>query len=271
MHAQGWDLGWNPAGQTIFFLSALGLFPGLAAWVAVGALPIDPLPIMIGKAGRGRYLAAAFTLLPFVGALAAAISVLVQWAAWDLTLQTLHHELFLRLGKTALPLPLTPPPVWAVWLFSFFISPWLFLPLAWVEETGWRGFGYAWLRPRGFWTTALGLGVLSWAWRLPLLIWGYPYPGHPWLGPLVGLGFQLGFSVTATWLREKSGGLLAPALARSTLFGAALIPLSLTVDYDPLLAHLQGVIGVGLMGLLALFGAVTGWFSQDADSADLHL
>jgi hypothetical protein len=266
MHAQGWEFGWYQTGRTLLGILGLGLLPGLAALVAAGAVPGDPASVLVGHSGRNRYRLLAFTLLPFLGALAAAVSVLAQWATWDFSLQAFHYDIFRLRGQPGFVLPFSPPPGWLVWLVAFFISPWIFLPLAWVEEMGWRGFGYAWLRPRGFWTAALTLGALNWLWRLPLYHWGYPYADHPWLGPLAGLGFQLGFGVVATWLREKSGSIFAPALARSTLFGAGLIPMSLTVDYDPLLAHLQGVAGIGLLGLLILLGLWAGLFPNNGKS-----
>jgi hypothetical protein len=264
LRASGRDFGWNQTGSTALALLALGLLPGLAALVAAGALPVAPGPVLVGRTQRKGFLVLALLVLPLLGALAAGVSVLMTLATWDFSLLGVHREVLLCVGPAHHGLiPLFPPPGWKVWLFSLAISPWIFLPLAWAEEAGWRGFGFAWLRPRGFWTAALGLGALTWLWRLPLLAWGCPYPGHPWLGPVLGLGFQLGFGVLAAWLREKSGGILAPALARATLSGAALMPLSLTVDYDPLLAHLQGAVGVGLMGLLLLFGLWAGLFPKD--------
>jgi hypothetical protein len=269
LRAQGRDFGWSQTGSTALAIMALGLLPGLAAVAAAGALPAAPGLVLAGRTRSKKYLAPALLILPLLGALAAGVSVLAQLATWDFSLLGLHRELLLCVGPAHRGLiPMFPPPGWLVWLLSFLISPWVFLPLAWAEEAGWRGFGFAWLRPRGFWIAALGLGALTWLWRLPLLVWGCPYPGHPWLGPVLGLGFELGFGVLAAWLREKSGGILAPALARATLSGAALMPLSLTVDYDPLLTHLPGAVGVGLMGLLLLFGFWAGLFpGRDGQAA----
>jgi hypothetical protein len=254
MQQQGWDLGWNQTGRTALILYSLGFIPALAALLtlifAPGALTWPPR--CLRTLGKPVYLLAAWTLLPFLGLLAAAISVLFHGAAWDLSLLSLHHDLALRWPDNAARLAMYPPPAWAVWLFSLVLSPIIFFVPAWVEEWGWRGFGFQWLRPRGFWFCALSLGGLSWLAKAPFIFYGYMYPWHPWLGLLVGLGFQLGISIVCTWLREASGGLWAPALARATLFGAAAIPLSFTADYDPLWTHLQGLAGVGLLALFAL-------------------
>lgn len=158
------------------------------------------------------------------------------------------------------------PQGWAVWLAMVLLGPaaW-FLP-AWAEETAWRGLLFHWLRGRGFWLTALAAGLLEWAWRLPLYLRGYAYPDHLQLAPWLGLGFILLTSVLLTWLRAASGAIWAPAAARATLSTGALIPLSLTRDYDAAWTHLQGVPGMVLLLILILVLGLLGWLKIDKDS-----
>jgi hypothetical protein len=254
MHRSGWDLGWNQTGLTALALMALGTLPGIGAWIAAVAGAQKLKPALGWRVGRPAYLIAAWFLLPFLGMLAAALSVLFKQTEWDLSMLALAHDLAMRWPEAGFQPGFMAPKAWGVSLFFLLADPWLLLFPAWLEETGWRGFGYAWLRPRGFWVTVAALGLLSWLWRAPLLWWGFPYPGHTWLALGMGLGFQLGLSLVCTWLREASGGVLAPALARATVFGAAALPMSLTANYDPAWTHLQGLPGIALLGLLALLG-----------------
>ncbi len=258
----GWDLGWNQTGETSFWLMLLGVIPGTAAWLAWTLQRAKYVPTT-PRVHRRWYWLLAWSVLPFLGLLAGALTVLLQGAEWDFSLLNVHHDLNLRWDPKWVQLPEYPPAPWTVWTWALLIDPWLcFLP-AWFEEYGWRGFGYAWLAPRGFWFCALSLGFLEWAWKLPLIFCGFMYPEHPWLGSLAGLGFFLGTSVICTWLRSATGGLGAPALARATLFGAATISMTFTVDYEPLWGHLTGFIGVGVLGLFVTVGALAHWFTPD--------
>lgn len=100
------------------------------------------------------------------------------------------------------------------------------------EEVGWRGFALPRLQARKPALAAAAMLTLPWAvWHLPLFAFT---PGlHGMATPVGAASWLLSLlagSVVLAWLRNSSGGVLAPALFHATLDIAVLAPMG-----DPLL------------------------------------
>lgn len=144
-------------------------------------------------------------------------------------------------------------------------SPWVLLPLmlvqaavagatinalaAFGEEAGWRGWLHRELRPTGFWTRSLIVGVFWGLWHAPLILQGYNHPEHPLVGVAMMVALCVGLSPPMTWLRERTGSSLGPAVFHGTFNAIAALPvLYLSGGSDLTL----GTLGFGGLGVLAL-------------------
>ncbi|MBN1595556.1 CPBP family intramembrane metalloprotease [candidate division FCPU426 bacterium] len=262
-----WDLGWDVSGQAAWALAGLSLGPGLAALAAVLFSAGDWRPALSAQKGILYYLLPAWFLLPLLGALAGAISVFCGFTEWDWYLGAAHHHLILRLQADAGSTAASAPNPWFFWLGMWFFGPLLWFLPAWLEEIAWRGCLYHRLRHHHFWTIALSAGLLWWLWKLPLFFQGYLYADRTLLAPFLGLIYALETSILFTWLRQASGSVLAPAIARATLYSSALVAQSFTDLTNPLFAHLPGVTGLALLGVFILAGARWGGFQKQPDAA----
>ena len=122
----------------------------------------------------------------------------------------------------------------------------VFFPLSLAEEVIWRGVVFKWLRTPwplfGRWSGA-GLWAL---WCFPLLAIS---------GRLYEVAAYLPFGVVLTGLRERSGGILAPALARGTFWAVmGLDALALGPSDERWTGPLGGFSFVALLILAILAG-----------------
>ena len=169
-----------------------------------------------------RILLAAF-LLPLAYA---GISAAVSWA----------------LGLTRF---IAPPGVGTGFLLALSLTalPLLVLPLAFLEELGWRGFLVPQLAVLGARRAAL-LSAALWAlWRLPLDVVEKPGGRPAWAVGLAGFAATFLFGVVLAWLRLRGSALWPPALAHALLFAQMAGPLGLLARSDPLLGGPRGLVG----------------------------
>lgn len=96
-----------------------------------------------------------------------------------------------------------------------------FAPLAFAEEIGWRGVLARELRPLGTWASGVVSGVLWGLWLVPLALLGQFFPGDPLLAAVTLAGTCIPLGALLTWLRERSGTVWAPSVARGVLTSMA--------------------------------------------------
>ncbi|MBV9259525.1 MAG: CPBP family intramembrane metalloprotease [Ktedonobacteraceae bacterium] len=127
------------------------------------------------------------------------------------------------------------------------------------EEFGWRGYLLPRLAPLGGVRAALITGIIWGLWHAPVIVLaGYNYPGHPWLGIGMMVVFTTSLSLIFAWLRFRSGSIWPSTLAHAALNGQAGFALILLSHADPLIGAPIGIIGV--LPMLAFGGwlAATG-------------
>ena len=140
---------------------------------------------------------------------------------------------------------------WWVLGLAISIGPLINLPFAFGEEFGWRGFLLPRLLPLGTFRALLLTGIIWGIWHAPVILMGWNYPGHEAVGvPMmvlwcIPLGFFFG------WLFLRSGSVFVPSLAHSCLNAFASGLLLLTADMDPRVGGAAGIVGIGLVLLLA--------------------
>ena len=88
---------------------------------------------------------------------------------------------------------------------------------------------------------------------------GHLYPDHPWLGVLMITIMCVFLGIIFGWLWLSSGSLLPPIVAHAALNAQMLayFPSFLVTDINPVLGGGTGLIGLGVMGTVALWLSLT--------------
>lgn len=127
------------------------------------------------------------------------------------------------------------------------------------EEFGWRGYLLPKLAPLGGVQAAIITGVIWGLWHAPLIVLnGYNYPGHPWLGVLMMVVFTVALGMIFAWLRFRSGSVWPSTLSHAAFNAQAGFGFIFLSSADSLLRAPIGIIGLIPMLLLAIILAVTG-------------
>ncbi len=127
------------------------------------------------------------------------------------------------------------------------------------EEFGWRGYLLPRLAPLGGVPAALITGVIWGLWHAPLIVLvGYNYPGHPWLGVGMMVVFTIALSLIFAWLRFRSGSVWPSTLAHAAINGQAGFAIIFLSHADSLVAAPIGIIGLIPMLAFGIWLTATG-------------
>lgn len=194
-----------------------------------------------------------------------------KWYAWPLvwlavmtyhTVQILLNITF-RLGHNLDPAPLIATaeavgmgfPMYMVLgsVNALVINPLLGLIIAFGEEYGWRGYLQGELVKLGRIKGVLLVGLIWGIWHAPVVAMGHNYPGHPVLGPIAFMVFNLFLSVFLGYIVFKTGSIWLAAFGHA-IFNSGYQWLTLVVNTpnDPLFAFGPGIYGIAFAFLLSL-------------------
>jgi len=120
------------------------------------------------------------------------------------------------------------------------------------EEVGWRGFLYHELASLGATRRTMLIGLLWGIWHLPAVIQGYAYPLHPVLGSLMLLVLTQLLAPIYSYLRDRSGGVLVPAIFHGTCSATGAIAVGFVRGGSELLIGFTGLAGLVATGLVCL-------------------
>ena len=133
------------------------------------------------------------------------------------------------------------------------VGPLLGLLVAFGEEYGWRGYLQGELVKMGRVRGVLLVGVIWGVWHAPVIAMGHNYPGHPVLGPIAFLVFNLILSIFLGYLMLKTGSVWQAALMHAILNqGYAWLTFMVNTPNDPLFSFGAGVYGIGFALVVAL-------------------
>jgi len=126
------------------------------------------------------------------------------------------------------------------------------------EELGWRGFLQRELGYLGFWKSSALIGLIWGAWHAPIILQGHNYPQHPVAGVFMMIIFTLLLSPIFSYVRLKSGSVLAAAVIHGSLNGTVGLSVMVIKGGNDL------TVGVtGLAGFIVLFIVNAGIFIYD--------
>jgi membrane protease YdiL (CAAX protease family) len=131
---------------------------------------------------------------------------------------------------------------------SVVIAPILAIVITFGEEYGWRGYLQTELFKLGRRRGVLLLGVIWGAWHWPIILMGYNYPGHPWLGVVLMTLYTTGLAVVLGYAVLRSGSVLLSAYLHglNNQVVAYLVAIGLR-PFDAAYAF-----GIGTYGILSL-------------------
>lgn len=150
-----------------------------------------------------------------------------------------------------------PLPVWLIALAEVIPGAVLNVPAALGEELGWRGLMHAELEPLGPGRASLLTGALWGFWHAPLIVQGYNFPSHPWVGVLVMIAGCMALSPLMTLLRQRSGSVVSAALFHGGLNAGGQVLIMALAGHE-LVVHPIGLVGI-LAGLTAAVGCAFAW------------
>ncbi len=268
-------LGLQALGVPFVIRAAIGMFgPAVAALLVRGPLCHQGFAdaglrlARRGERGVFRYYLAAYLLVPALLAVGIGLALLIGYQHWALadSLHTLAQQITQQLaasgshppsGMTADQLATTTLVVQTVLAFTLAIP--FNMIFTFGEEFGWRGYLLPRLAPLGGVPAAIIVGVIWGLWHAPVIVLnGYNFPGHPWLGVLMMVVFTTAYSFFFAWLRFRSGSVWPSTLAHATLNALAGFGLLLLSHGDSLVRPPLGLIGLVPLVALAIWLAVTG-------------
>ena len=121
------------------------------------------------------------------------------------------------------------------------------------EELGWRGYLHEQLITLGFWKCSLYTGIIWGLWHAPLILQGHNYPTFPRLGVLFMVVWCILLSPLFTFIREKSGSVIAASIAHGSLnasLGLSLVYISGGHVFWNGFHHLSGFVLLALVNLV---------------------
>ncbi len=148
-------------------------------------------------------------------------------------------------------------------IMSLIVSPFFNSIFGLGEELGWRGFLLPRLMPLGKWKAYGVLGVIWGLWHAPLVLVGFNYPGHPFLGivMMVLLTEAIGLFINEMTLHYQSS-LLAGwvhGVFNSQSYG--IWRMLLFYNTNPILGGITGLVGIVVISVLG-FGTIR-YFRHD--------
>ena len=136
---------------------------------------------------------------------------------------------------------------------SVLLAPILAIVIAFGEEYGWRGYLQGELFKLGRVRGVLLLGVIWGAWHWPLILMGYNYPAHPFLGMLLMALYTTGLAVVLGYAVLKSGSVLLSSYlhALNNQVVAFIVALGFK-PFDNAFSFVIGIFGIVTLGLVAV-------------------
>jgi membrane protease YdiL (CAAX protease family) len=272
-------LGLGALGVAFVLRTAIGMFgPAAAAALVRGPLRhegfADAGLRLVGKGhprGGWMYLA-AYVTPPVLIAAGIGLSLLIGYQHWTDPIAALQHMLTSQLAAVhrSLPRRITLPQLARITLVAQLAAA-LTVGLAinmlftFGEEFGWRGYLLPRLAPLGGPWAAVLTGLIWGLWHAPLIVLsGYNFPGHPWLGISGMVVFTVALGVVFAWLRFRSGSIWPSTLAHAAINAQAGIALLvLAPARDSLLRPPVGLIGVIPFAVLAIALVISGRVRAD--------
>ena len=147
----------------------------------------------------------------------------------------------------------TPTFLVAGFVNTVIVGPLIGLMIAFGEEYGWRGYLQGELTKIGRVKGVLLVGLIWGIWHAPAVAMGHNYPGHPILGPIAFLVFNLFLAIFLGYLMLKTGSVWLAAFMHAVInAGYSWLVAMVYTPNDPLFSFGAGLYGIAFAGLVSL-------------------
>jgi len=255
---------WVPPGSIIIG-TAYMFMPMTAAIVVQKLIYKEPVKEPLGISFRlNRWFLAAWLLPPVIAFAALGVSLLFPGVEYSPEMagmlerfkSVLPPEQLEQMRNQAAALPVHP--IWIGLLQGLLAGITVNAVAGFGEELGWRGFLQRELGYLGFWKSSALIGLIWGAWHAPIILQGHNYPQHPVAGVFMMIIFTLLLSPIFSYVRLKSGSVLAAAVIHGSLNGTVGLSVMVIKGGNDL------TVGVtGLAGFIVLFIVNAGIFIYD--------
>lgn len=228
------------------------LAPGIAAIAMLDKLSGNRLGSLGLRWGKRRYMGTAYWMMLALALATYAITIMVGWGRLDTGAASLRA----LLGSLGLAGDIPTGLLLGSAVFSSLSIGMVVTALgAFGEELGWRGYLLTNLLPLGRLKACVITGLIWGVWHIPNILMGNLYPGYPLPGVIMIIIMCLLLGMIFGWLRIVSGSLWPPVVAHAALntMLLAYFPSFVVAGMNPLLGGGTGIIGLSMMGLVALF------------------
>lgn len=120
----------------------------------------------------------------------------------------------------------------------------LFIIPALGQEIMWRGYVWDKLKFLGFWKASILMGLFWGLWKAPLVLLGYGYPEHPFLGTLWMIFYTVSISPLLLYFRLKTHSVLGASIFHGIYLAFFEISLFLFKSPNQLWLGLGGLCGI---------------------------
>lgn len=123
---------------------------------------------------------------------------------------------------------------------------------AFGEEYGWRGFLQKELAYLGNWKASMITGAVWGVWHAPLVVQGYNFPDHPYIGVFMMTIALIPLGVIMSYLTVRSGTILTAAFFHGVLNATAGVSIVLLDGYVDIYHGPFGVTAILLYSIVAI-------------------
>ncbi len=135
------------------------------------------------------------------------------------------------------------PPMLGIIIYALFAGVTINALFAFGEELGWRGFLQKELSQTGFWKSSFVIGFIWGIWHLPLIIQGYNYPEHPFLGIGMMIIFTMLLAPLLAYIKIKTDSVVATSIMHGTINALAGIVIAFSIGGSDLIIGVTGLSG----------------------------
>ena len=139
------------------------------------------------------------------------------------------------------------------------------------EELGWRGFLQNELSPLGFWPSSIIVGLIWGFWHLPLILYGYNYPGYPVAGIFMMTLLTVMLSPVFAQIRLSADSVYAAAVVHGVFNALAGLPLLFISGGSPIITGVTGVAGILVLLFVNLGLFIYRHKTMKADTIDVGI
>jgi uncharacterized protein len=109
------------------------------------------------------------------------------------------------------------------------------------EELGWRGFLWDRLRRYGF-KGKVSLGIIWGLWHAPIIVLGYNFPVHPYLGILFMVFLTISLTFPLTYLRDRSRSVYSSSIVHGMINACGIFSF-IVIGKNELIGNIVGLVG----------------------------